>query len=336
MRRRAVAVFLILHGLAHATAGIWAATMGNLWLSTMLWAVATIAFLAAGFGLLGVPRLAAWWRRLMIHGAISSLLLLSLYPHRVFGLGIVIDLALIAVAIGSSIPPPRRLDAPSPWRRAASRTGHVLAWGVLVYVAAVVGTRPWYTTWGTTRAERAAPIPHDLFGDSAHYRIDHGVTINAPAEAIWPWLAQIGQDRGGFYSYDRLERLIGDDVRNADRIVPAWQHREVGERVRAAQPGYLGGVFGDEPGWMIAAIRPLRYLALENWGTFVLDPVDSATTRLLIRTRGDGHPTLKRLVAAPAGLLVFEPAHFIMQRRMMLGIKERAERSGAVTSRGAP
>lgn len=333
MRRRLIGVFLILHGLTHAAAGTWASTMGNVWLSTILWGTAMVAFLAAGFGLLGVPRLGAWWRALTIHGAIASLLLLAIYRHRVLGLGIAIDLGLLLMAFRLPVPPPPLLQTPGRMRLAVSRAGHALAWFALVYVAAVVVTRPWYSTWGTTRAERAAPIPHDMLGDSAHFRMDHGVTIRAPAEAIWPWLAQIGQDRGGFYSYDRLERLIGDDIRNADRIVPEWQHRQVGEFVPATQFGYLRGAFGSQPGWMISAIETNRYLVLENWGAFILEPIDSTTTRLLARTRGDGHPTPARLTLAPIGLLVFEPAHFIMQRRMLLGIRERAERSAAVALR---
>ena len=333
MRRRVIGVFLILHGLAHAAAGVWASTMGNLWLSTGLWAVAMVAFLAAGFGLLGVPRLGAWWRALTLHGAVASLLLLALYRHPALGVGIVIDLALVFMAFRLPVPPPPHLASTRRLRLAASHTGHALAWVALIYVATIVVTRPWYTTWGTTRAERAAPIPHDQWGDSAHFRIDHAVTIAAPAEAVWPCLAQIGQDRGGFYSHDKLERLIGDDIRNADRVVPEWQHRQVGEFVPATQPGYLRGIFGSQPGWMIAAIEPNRYLVLENWGAFVLEPVDSTTTRLIARTRGDAHPTMSTVVLAPLGLLVFEPAHFIMQRAMLLGIRDRAERSASVALR---
>ncbi len=326
MKRVTIGVLLVLHGLAHAAAGIWASSMGRPWLSTGLWGAATVSFLAAGFGMLGVPRLGARWRVLTLNGVIASLLLLAIYRHPLLSTGILIDLALLAAALRLPItaPPPRA--APGRLRRALSRTGHALAWGALIYTAIVVGARPWLTTWGTTRVERAARVPGDWLGPRAHYRIDHAVTINARADAIWPWLIQIGQDRAGFYGYDPLEHLFGGDIHNADRIVPEWQHREIGEIVRGEQLVYLGGLLGREPGWPIVAIEPNRYLVLDNWGAFVLEPIDSTTTRLLARSRGEGYPTPLSIVVAPIGLFVVEPTHFVMQRAMLLGIKERAER----------
>jgi hypothetical protein len=142
---------------------------------------------------------------------------------------------------------------------------------------------------------------------------------------VWPWLVQLGQDRAGFYSYDWLERLAGDNVHNADRIHPEWQRLEAGDFIRAAQRGYLGGRFGDL-GWRVTSVLPGRAFVLENWGAFVLHPVDSSTTRFFVRTRGEGAATLASIVLGPISTFVFEPAHFIMQRRMMLGIRERAER----------
>jgi hypothetical protein len=72
---------------------------------------------------------------------------------------------------------------------------------------------------------------------------------------------------------------------------------------------------------------------LQGWGAFVLHPVDDSTTRLIVRTRGEGKPSLAAVAIAPAGLLVLEPAHFIMQRGMLLGIKQRAE-GGRTPARG--
>jgi len=133
---------------------------------------------------------------------------------------------------------------------------------------------------------------------------------------------QLGQDRGGFYSYDWLERAVGDKVLNADRIHPEWQTLAAGDLVRATQPDYLGGVFGPDIGWRVVRLEPQRALVLGGWGAFVLEPKDGYT-RLIVRTRGNGKPNV---ALAPFGLLVLEPAHFIMERRMLLGIKERAER----------
>jgi hypothetical protein len=158
---------------------------------------------------------------------------------------------------------------------------------------------------------------------NAHYTIQHAVTIRATPDAIWPWLMQLGQDRGGFYSYAWLERLVGDDIHNADRIHPEWQTLHEGDLVRAVQPDYLGGIFGPSVGWCITRLEPNRVLVLGGWGAFVLEPVGDST-RLIVRSRGANEPNV---ALAPFGLLVFEPAHFIMQRRMLLGIRERAERA---------
>lgn len=116
-----------------------------------------------------------------------------------------------------------------------------------------------------------------------------------------------------------------DNVHNEERIHPEWQHLEAGDFIRAAQPGYLGGRFGDL-GWRVTSILPGRALVLGNRGAFVLQRVDSRTTRFFVRTRGEGAATLASVVLGPISTFVFEPAHFIMQRRMMLGIRDRAER----------
>jgi hypothetical protein len=170
-----------------------------------------------------------------------------------------------------------------------------------------------------------------LIGDpplgESHYRIDHAISIRAPADSVWRWLVQIGQDRGGFYSYDWLERAFGTHIQNADRVVPEWQDRKVGDLVRAAPPGYLWGFFGDPPGWRIDSIVPGRAMVLHSWGAFVLSPNGPNETRMHIRTRGEGVPTLSGVAITPLGLLVFEPAHFIMERGMLRGIKVRAERA---------
>jgi uncharacterized protein YndB with AHSA1/START domain len=124
--------------------------------------------------------------------------------------------------------------------------------------------------------------------------MDRVVTIHAPADSVWPWLVQIGQDRAGFYSYDRLERLFGAHIRNAERVHPEWQVRQAGDLVRAVQPDYLGGRFGPDLGWRVAEVVPRRAIVLERWGAFVLTPVNDSTTTLHIRLRGEGTPARDR------------------------------------------
>ncbi len=109
------------------------------------------------------------------------------------------------------------------------------------------------------------------------------------------------------------------------RLSPEWQVRQVGDVVRGAQPTFLGGHFGDSLGWRVTTWDPPRSMTLENWGTFVVVPVGRDSSRLLVHERGGGRP---RLAALPNALLAFyliEPAHFVMERRMLLGIKARAE-----------
>jgi hypothetical protein len=207
------------------------------------------------------------------------------------------------------------------------RFGWTLGLATLAYVAAVVVIRPVYLRYGTTPEERVAPLPgDDVLSVDARYRVDHAITIHAPARAVWPWIAQLGQDRGGFYSYAWLERAVGADIHNADRIHPEWQQRAVGDTVYATQASYAGGKLG-KVGWRISAIEPERVLVLEKWGAFVLRPIDSNTTRLIIRTREPGTKSALAFVLSPFNVFVFEPAHFIMQRAMLRGIRDRAERA---------
>jgi hypothetical protein len=130
---------------------------------------------------------------------------------------------------------------------------------------------------------------------------------------VWPWLAQVGQDRAGFYSYEWLENLAGCEMRNADRIHPEWQHRKPGEIVHLHPAG----------GLTVTVFEPHRALGLEGWGTFVLEPAGTGRTRLIAR---GGVP---RGVGAVAYGLLMEIPHFLMERRMLLGLKARVEASRA-------
>jgi hypothetical protein len=323
--RKLLGVVLILHGLAHAGAGIWGA--GPVWLVTLFWYAATVGFLAAGFGFLGVAPFRRYPLAFAVAGWVASTLLLWSFPHLFVIPGILLDLLLVAAAFWVTPSPDETPGQVSP--SALRRVGSVLVLVFMGYVGSVILLRPWSMRYGTTAAERET----SLFGDSlypgARYRVDNAVTIHAPADSVWPWVAQIGQDRGGFYSYALLENLIGARVRNADRIVAAWQRREVGDLVRAVPAGCLGGIFGDEVGWHIVALQPPRGMVLDKWGAFIVRPIDSVTTQLYIRQRNTGVPTIAGHFLAPLGVLVFEPAHFIMQRAMLLGIKRRAERMAA-------
>lgn len=332
MRRVALATLLVLHGLAHASAGVWASSEGPLWLVTVLWATAMLGYFAAALGLFRAPVVRRYWRPLLVGATAASIVMLTLYSRGVGMIGVFVDVLLLILALevveGSAEAEIDVVEADGAEALAhplMHRAFWALGAGWLLYATVVVLARPVYLHWGTTSAERTSPLLGDELSPGATYRVDHAITIRAPADSVWPWLVQLGQDRAGFYSYSWLERLVGDDVHNADRIHPEWQHLSAGDTILAAQPGYLGGRLG-QIGWRVAQLQPGRAMYLENWGAFVLQPIDSTTTRLIIRTRSAPElPNVGSVVTGPLSVFVVEPAHFIMQRGMMRGIRRRAE-----------
>lgn len=180
------------------------------------------------------------------------------------------------------------------------------------------GIRPWHQRWGATDEELDQPLIGDELVAQPKLKATHAITINAPAADIWPWLVQMGQHRGGFYSYTWLENLVGCHMSNADEIVPEWQDLKVGDKV---------WLHPKAPPVEVAAIEPERAIVLKPWGAFVLQPIDDKTTRLIIRSQGDYEPDLRNpILNFLLWRVVYEPAHFIMERKMLLGIKERAEK----------
>jgi hypothetical protein len=331
MRRGLLAALFIVHGLLHASIGVWAVAGHSLATVNTLWSVAIVGYVATGFALLREPMLRTHWKSILIAATTASLLLLILYGGVLGVPGVPVDLALAFIAFDVMQPSvdvdvaiAERVHAGGLRHPVWHRVGWALGLVALVYVAGVALFRPVYLHWGTTPAERLTELPGDNPTVFDAYRVDHGITIHAPADSVWPWLVQLGQDRGGFYSYSGLERMFGDKVDNADRIHPEWQHLSVGDTIRATQADYFGGRLGSL-GWCVTEIVPGRALVLENWGTFMLQPVDSATTRMFVRTRGPGQASVLGLVLGPLNVFVFEPAHFIMQRGMLRGIRDRAE-----------
>ena len=111
--------------------------------------------------------------------------------------------------------------------------------------------RPWHLRWGAKPEDEQRGLAGDDFLPEDGTQILNAVTIDAPVEAVWPWLAQLGQDRAGFYSYEGLENLAGCEMRNADRIHPEWQHRELGDIVHlhGSQPAVTASVTPRSPSY---------------------------------------------------------------------------------------
>lgn len=214
------------------------------------------------------------------------------------------------------------------------RTLGTVAAGATALAACSVAARPWFMRWGATDEEKAREWPGDELSPEPASVATRAITIHASVETVWPWLAQIGQDRGGFYSYTWLENLVGARMRNADRILNAHQTREAGDTVWMAPKERYGGkgccrVARLDPGRAMVLVTPEDYeriqrtgLAREGTWALILEPVDAGTTRLIVRSRSGARAGLTRFLA-------FDPIHFVMERKMMLGIRDRAEAKAA-------
>ncbi len=203
-----------------------------------------------------------------------------------------------------------------------------------VAVAAMWELRRSALIWGATPIELRRAWPGDELSPQAVEISTRAITINAPIDTVWAWLVQIGQDRAGFYSYTWLENLFRCAMPRVDRIVPEWQERTLGDTVWLARRDRYHGEARQK---VVQIIRGhvLTLASPSDWGrilrresshggtwAFILVPIDAGTTRLVVRSRGPEAPTyLGRLF----WVAVFEPAHFIMERKMMLRLKTLAE-----------
>lgn len=189
-------------------------------------------------------------------------------------------------------------------------------------------------TWGATKEEAEGPLPGDDLLDHPAIQATRAVTVDAVPGAIWPWLVQMGPGRGGAYTYDWIENLLGLPMHSADTILPEFQTLHVGDAMRLGKHGAV---------LRVAALEPRRSLVLRSgdgrwvWA-LVLVPADSGTrlisrNRIAAASRNEAATTSRRRIAltsgAPAARLFseyfMEPGSLVMERKMLLGIKERAE-----------
>jgi hypothetical protein len=199
--------------------------------------------------------------------------------------------------------------------------------------------RRWYNRWGATESEYYRPLPGDERVRHPRQVYTRAISIAATPAQVWPWLVQMGQGRGGLYSYERLENLIGCDIHNADRILDAYQELRVGDVVRLGPPGY--------PLYKVVEVQPRRALVMagadpkteqvpdisqpfpatyvNNTWLLWLDEHPDGSTRLLVRSRMEYNDSFAN------GLmwrLLVEPMNFVMERQMLRGIQARAEAEG--------
>ena len=182
--------------------------------------------------------------------------------------------------------------------------------------------RPWMYTWGASDDEIKAVLPGDELVSALTPRTTRAVTIDAPISAVWPWLAQIGEDRGGFYSYSVLERAVGAHIENANTVHPEWQDVHVGDTV------WLARRYGDAAKQVVAAVAPASHLVLMSPGDFerVQQGMKASGAWGFYLRRNNGWTRLvARGSGGAVGHVTFDMAHFVMEQRMMRGIRDRAE-----------
>ena len=191
--------------------------------------------------------------------------------------------------------------------------------------------------WGATDEEVVRPLPGDELIPEPKYDVTHALLINASPGEVWPWIAQMGQGRGGLYSYDGLENLAGCDIHSVDCMLPELQDLQPGDVVSLRR--------GDNPSFVVDGLEPARFLLLRSrdsktnlplsvddpkagdWAAtwvFFLEEAKGGSTRLVVRHRMKG---------AHYGL---EGVHFVMERKMMLGIRARAEAGALEAEAAAP
>jgi len=199
-------------------------------------------------------------------------------------------------------------------------------------VASMLAVRRWQLQWGATGQEAAGSLPGDDIIADPDLTATRAITADTSAGQVWPWIAQLGQGRGGFYSYDFLENLVGCDIHSASRIVPQWQDVGLGDQIKLAPQVALA----------VAAVQREESLVLRGgvpmgntsppydftWA-FVLKDEPGGTTRLLVRERYAFRRPWARVLVEPV-----EAVSFVMSQKMLRGIRDRAEHFA--TAAGSP
>jgi hypothetical protein len=201
--------------------------------------------------------------------------------------------------------------------------GRYVAGVSAIGIAAAAFARTRQLRWGASAQECDASLPGDDLIVSPDLTATRAITVRASAGQVWPWIAQLGQGRGGFYSYDFLENLAGCDIHSADRVVHGWQDIKIGDKVKLAPAVGLD----------VAALEEGRSLVLRGgvpmgnaspsydftWA-WVLRDEPGGTSRLLVRERYAYTRPWARFIVEPV-----EAVSFVMTQKMLRGIRDRAE-----------
>jgi len=204
-------------------------------------------------------------------------------------------------------------------RRIVLKAGWFLAAAAVFAALFVLAVRPWQRTWGASKAEAGRPMPGDGLVTAADFETTRAVTIKVPPEKVWPWLVQMGFRRGGLYRYDWIDRRLGLlDAPSANRILPAFQDLKQGMKIP----------LGKGPAWVVTVMQAPNSLVFDirrpgiriSW-SWLLSPAADGKTRLVLRIRNKK----EALPASSSMMTALDRGEFVMVRRMLSGIKRRAE-----------
>jgi len=194
----------------------------------------------------------------------------------------------------------------------------------------------WRVRWGATDEELGRAWLGDDLVPRTRGGFTHAITIRAPASQVYPWVAQIGQNKGGFYSYEFLENLVGCNIHNTDRLLPGceevktgellWLHPKAGvpiERIEAGHGFVMHGLLNTSTGETISSVAamPASFVNV-SWLFYVYD-IGGGYTRFVSRWRLDYPPGFKNELMFGRWLL--EPVAAVMDIKMLRGVRKRAQ-----------
>ena len=212
------------------------------------------------------------------------------------------------------------------------REGIVGTAGILLDLATpfLAGVR---NHWGIDKRTAECAFPGDDLIPAPRWSWTHGIEIGAPIEEVWPWIAQIGADKGGFYSYQWIENMVGCGIRNAETIHREWEVRKGDGMVLHPRMPKLPVAAVERGRWFVVHGAPDQHAKSEGrpWASvswlFHLEPLPNGNTRFISRFRSDSSDEWRTLLQY--GPYLTESVGFVMDRRMLLGVKERVERRRA-------
>ncbi|MBN1536632.1 MAG: hypothetical protein JW908_07870 [Anaerolineales bacterium] len=187
---------------------------------------------------------------------------------------------------------------------------------VLLPIVHIIFLRPNILTWGATKQEADMPLPGDEL--APFISATRAITIDAPINEVWQWLIQLGADRGGFFSYAFIEKILGYEFQETESISQP-QDMQMGRIIPASIDESKSAIKLNFP---VVAVEPGKYYVLGGWGPFVLKELNPTKTRLIVRTHGQETHNIPGKISDFLG----EMGHYIMERRMMMGFKAAAEK----------